>query len=52
MTAETWEQRYAIEMIESAARILGGHIELVQDMDLERIKTLQIVIHLESDQSR
>ena len=47
-----WEQRYALEMIERGAELLGGQIELVQDMTLERIKTLRIVIHLESDETR
>ena len=36
-------------MIERAADLLGGQIELVQDMDLDRIKTVQIIIHLEPE---
>ena len=46
MTAEAWEQRYALEMIERAAVLLGGQVVLEQDMSLEGIKTLRIVINL------
>lgn len=41
-----WEQRYAMEMIEKGADLLGAQIELQQDMDPDRIKTVRIVIHL------
>lgn len=38
-----------MEMIESGAHLLGGQIELVQDMDFDRITTVQIIIHLEPE---
>lgn len=41
-----WEQRYAMEMIEKGADLLGAQIELQQEMDTDRIKTVRIVVHL------
>ncbi len=46
MTGPIWEQRYAMEMIEKGAQLLGARVEFRQDMDLESIKTHTIVITL------
>lgn len=45
-----WEQRYALEMIERGAEMLGAQIEFVCEMNPDVIRTVQIVIHMPGSQ--
>ena len=46
MTVQAWEQRYALEMILNGSTLLGGHMEVQQELTPDGFSAVRIVIHL------